>query len=116
MSKHEAMVEYLFQSTPPSRGATTEEFSIIPIEDISIHAPLAGGDRHCAGAGLSAQISIHAPLAGGDPLIQPLILLVAISIHAPLAGGDRKVHDYEKRFKMISIHAPLAGGDFRSCR
>ena len=56
----------LFQSTPPSRGATTFEAMIEGGDDISIHAPLAGGDQRRplrAGLGL---ISIHAPLAGGD--------------------------------------------------
>ena len=55
-----------FQSTPPSREATSlHEESKSPY-----------------------LISIHAPLTGGDATVRNFIQLVAISIHAPLTGGD----------------------------
>ncbi len=57
-----------FQSTPPSRGATT------------VHSP----------SWVIVSISIHAPLTGGDELINSFTAFIVISIHAPLTGGDSK--------------------------
>ena len=56
----------IFQSTPPVRGATVVIVRVRYVDDISIHAPRAGGDF---GANIKIperQISIHAPRAGGD--------------------------------------------------
>ena len=36
---------YRFQSTPPVRGATEHNDNVDYLNDISIHAPRAGGDR-----------------------------------------------------------------------
>ena len=58
-------------------------------DEISIHAPYAGGDRMiipiCVGI---EQISIHAPYAGGDSAMYQTAVDAEISIHAPYAGGD----------------------------
>ena len=81
----------LFQSTPPSRGATQLNRLIrnIPIRMISIHAPLAGGDYRRRYNSHPSTISIHAPLAGGDrDYAEFQGIMGSISIHAPLAGGD----------------------------
>ena len=80
------------------------------------------------------QISIHAPLTGGDSHSLNQASTVMISIHAPLTGGDNQNHGDQNRnhefqstppsrgatisvgFAVrspgISIHAPLTGGDF----
>ena len=79
-----------FQSTPPSRGATYAAPRRAPRMTISIHAPLAGGDLSRGAEDSFDAISIHAPLAGGDDISQALIYVMCISIHAPLAGGDSK--------------------------
>ena len=55
---------------------------------ISIHAPLAGSDRHHRRLVLREDISIHAPLAGSDLLTADGLTGDEISIHAPLAGSD----------------------------
>ena len=55
-----------FQSTPPLRGATASPLKINLDIIISIHAPLAGGDRLHPRPLCGRAISIHAPLAGGD--------------------------------------------------
>ena len=43
------MIDFLFQSTRPMRGATVSFFSLCPLFSISIHAPHAGRDavEHC---------------------------------------------------------------------
>ena len=61
------MANFLFQSTPPARGAT-------------IKAALWA---------LYVEISIHAPREGGDGYSQPYSGYLLISIHAPREGGDR---------------------------
>ena len=82
----------IFQSTLPSRGATSDGFVLFILILISIHAPLAGSDQIPVQYNLTGKISIHAPLAGSD----------IIRLHPPLPG-------------VISIHAPLAGSDEFSC-
>ena len=77
-----------FQSTPPSRGATSICTRCCKTRRISIHAPLAGGDVMWRDAYRLYGISIHAPLAGGDDNLIDAGLIDEISIHAPLAGGD----------------------------
>ena len=101
---------YQFQSTHPLRGATVLDSAGTPQEGISIHAPLAGCDRHHSRWNLRHSISIHAPLAGCDFIRSRLQTSPPISIHAPLAGCDQAVPHRQKR-QGISIHAPLAGCD-----
>ena len=60
-----------FQSTLPLRGTTWCGLSRVSHGVISIHAPLAGNDRHRRRRQQSLQISIHAPLAGNDAWSHP---------------------------------------------
>ena len=62
----DTVIQLLFQSTPPARGATMF---------------LRRGPRHF-------MISIHAPREGGDGYQYEDLRLVVISIHAPREGGD----------------------------
>ena len=59
-------MDYIFQSTPPARGATTHDRLCIDNRLISIHAPREGGDAVALAAEYSPIISIHAPREGGD--------------------------------------------------
>ena len=123
-----------FQSTHPSRGATSGQLIKIAALHISIHAPLAGCDVF---AGLIAPrlpvISIHAPLAGCD--VAPFHARVGHTHFNPRTPcGVRPLSrafrglccnfnprtpcgvrpDSRKRTNntiTISIHAPLAGCD-----
>ena len=62
-----APTAWKFQSTHPLRGATVNVFRLDFAHMISIHAPLAGCDRHKTMGGTALRgISIHAPLAGCD--------------------------------------------------
>ena len=79
---------------------------------ISIHAPVRGATQLPYLQIAYQQISIHAPRAGGD--IERGVLIArydAISIHAPRAGGDALRRFLYIRLFVISIHAPRAGGD-----
>ena len=123
------VVRCTFQSTYPLRGATCKLVILVDRIEISIHAPLAGCDRHSDGCAEARQdfnprtpcgvrllivrtalqkfvISIHAPHAGCDYGQPKRALYVHISIHAPHAGCDGK-HLYPKyTIDFISIHAP----------
>ena len=59
--------EYLFQSTPPARGATRHDFRHILDSDYFNPRPPRGGrpQRKSKSSYISA-ISIHAPREGGD--------------------------------------------------
>ena len=122
-----------FNPRPPRGGRPFPGKVLHRPADISIHAPLAGGDGGssairnmrsyfnprpprggrripCFRSPGGQFISIHAPLAGGDTVPISSNVLQAISIHAPLAGGDAGTPLQLPR-TCISIHAPLAGGD-----
>ena len=59
------------------------------MDDISIHAPLAGCDEPAESQPVQVEdISIHAPLAGCDRDFCRPAFAAPISIHAPLAGCD----------------------------
>ena len=128
------LLNILFQSTPPMRGATFFYVFIVYYCNISIHAPHAGSDGHKWFYGfIKSTISIHAPHAGSDLLIAVATQLKEISIHAPHAGSDltetnllpcpylfqstppmrgATASDFEMRMEVkISIHAPHAGSD-----
>ncbi len=57
-----------FQSTPPCEGATRVQQFYGVTWDVSIHAPVRGGDyaRFCWGEWIN--VSIVAPVRGGDLL------------------------------------------------
>ena len=61
------LVDILFQSTPPARGATegATQDDLVEVR-ISIHAPREGGDHVCIVILPLRVISIHAPREGGD--------------------------------------------------
>ncbi len=126
----------LFQSTRPTRGATTvrsmsnggpERFNpraprgarlaqggiVTGFGNVSIHAPHAGRDllrRHF--------VPTHAfqstrPTRGATPLRNAFRSGRSVSIHAPHAGRDLGLCGGCAR-SSVSIHAPHAGRDARS--
>ena len=123
-----------FQSTHPLRGATKRWNFVSTLASISIHAPLAGCDKHGTGqprrftrfqsthplrgatikikrTRTKRSISIHAPLAGCDPLsTYPPALMFAFQSTHPLRGATASLIPCSLSF-AISIHAPLAGCD-----
>ena len=101
-----------FQSTPPSRGATsTHQAQVEPSSTFQSTPPSRGATSANPAPAYDNTISIHAPLAGGDAPFPPLPPRLPISIHAPLAGGDVGNISVQTIYSDISIHAPLAGGD-----
>ena len=81
---------YLFQSTPPVRGATKVRYAGLTPTGISIHAPRAGGDGVDLIGDLGEDYFNPRPPCGGRRVL-PLDLTTEfkISIHAPRAGGDK---------------------------
>ncbi len=106
------LLNILFQSTPPMRGATFFYVFIVYYCNISIHAPHAGSDGHKWFYGfIKSTISIHAPHAGSDSDgLRYILQADEISIHAPHAGSDLLIA-VATQLKEISIHAPHAGSD-----
>ena len=103
------------------------------LSDVSIHAPVRGATRQCAGYVLPDKVSIHAPRAGRDPSARCTPCDIRVSIHAPRAGRDRRsasrvttvsrvsIHALfqTRQHESVSIHAPRAGRDNRprgACR
>ncbi len=77
-----------FQSTLPARGATQEFKDMLPVFDISIHAPRGGATPSSLLCFVLYHISIHAPHGGTDSRRAGIVLLSVISIHAPHGGSD----------------------------
>ena len=101
----------IFQSTHPLRGATLIRQVPRVVEQISIHAPLAGCDRlRTFGYRQPLGFQSTHPLRGATLCFVDLPGLELISIHAPLAGCDLPPSTRSPEMQ-ISIHAPLAGCD-----
>ena len=123
-----------FQSTPPVRGATLKPRRRACFQNISIHAPRAGGDA--GGYQIirrTQNISIHAPRAGGDMMIISSRKVGGNFNPRPPCGGRRwsawqswSQASFQSTPPVrgathprlpavftgrISIHAPRAGGD-----
>ena len=78
---------YGFQSTPPTKGATSSALYAVNHVYISIHAPMKGATLACKQADLTSYISIHAPTNGATAAGHNRYHLHGISIHAPTKGA-----------------------------
>ena len=101
-----------FQSTLPSRGATSGVSALSAAVLISIHAPLAGSDlRVDLIVARYTRFQSTLPSRGATRAAHTLFSDTLISIHAPLAGSDFGNRTENGKIIEISIHAPLAGSD-----
>ena len=123
----------LFQSTPPSRGATTCTVGFHSPQNISIHAPLAGGDGFpqkfsCCPIGFQSTppsrgaTSTHGlrgrgwifqstPPSRGATYVIAEAGKTTVFQSTPPSRGATRYYEIGQRKYAISIHAPLAGGD-----
>ena len=80
---------FLFQPTPPLRGATRAESIWTASQNISTNAPLAGGDvRRCRPRWRGRNFNQRPPCGGRPNAICVGHISQTISTNAPLAGGD----------------------------
>ena len=101
-----------FQSTHPLRGATTPNLTTKgELLYFNPRTPCGVRREYRTDIRYLDDISIHAPLAGCDFMRSVRLEEICISIHAPLAGCDIRVPVAPQRVQSISIHAPLAGCD-----
>ena len=100
-----------FNPRPRGRGRLAKFQHAGRHSDVSIHAPVGGGDPIPANITMTTtafqstppwegatrakspgrtwwRVSIHAPVGGGDHNDLDLCLIFAVSIHAPVGGGD----------------------------
>ena len=82
------LIEIVFQSTRPMRGATPFAYA----------------------AGIFGWFQSTRPMRGATLTFCYLDLYHTVSIHAPHAGRDTAVR-YSDTYRMVSIHAPHAGRD-----
>ena len=105
-------MQEVFQSTRPLRGATSLLSILLPVVDISIHAPLAGRDDEAEiSALMEAEFQSTRPLRGATRAIATANCIVCdFNPRAPCGARRLRVyHDFP--VVQISIHAPLAGRD-----
>ena len=76
-----------FQSTPPSRGATGGSAEGRPKGDISIHAPLAGGDRSWNGSPTSSANFNPRPPRGGRQAVRTILGVGVLFQSTPPSRG-----------------------------
>ena len=132
-SRHGSNSCFVFQSTPPARGATVLCQPVFVYWQISIHAPREGGDPAGAPPHPRRYISIHAPREGGDHSPSKVFANEIDFNPRPPRGGRRRRWDtwpvppnfnprpprggrrveqpYHRHEQRISIHAPREGGD-----
>ena len=103
---------FIFQSTHPLRGATTNDILLPRTYKFQSTHPLRGATHHQPER-LVIRIDFNPRTPCGVRLEHPSksVLPTRISIHAPLAGCDRNVRAHKVQDLVISIHAPLAGCD-----
>ena len=101
----------VFQSTPPSQGATAISCKLSACNPFQSTPPSQGATPSDLGYSNVGFVSIHAPLTGSD-MSAPASLSGAapVSIHAPLTGSDQGWRSGHYR-QPVSIHAPLTGSD-----
>ena len=106
-----------FQSTHPVRGATRLRFETPQIKAISIHAPREGCDDNIDAddAMLIIFQSTH-PVRGATRGSKYFLPCLWISIHAPREGCDLLRNWLYWRHGYISIHAPREGCDLGGVR
>ena len=103
---------YIFQSTPPARGATVTMEIYCHSVDISIHAPREGGDPH---RGQTLRLHHHfnpRPPRGGR--LHPgggRHILINFNPRPPRGGRPLRRGPAYRYPSSISIHAPREGGD-----
>ena len=86
---------WIFQSTPPARGATPD----------------------CPESGRSdADFNPRPPRGGRLAFYAALEAVGIISIHAPREGGDETMLRHYQDVDIISIHAPREGGDSKDAQ
>ena len=104
---------WVFQSTPPVRGATDKALLNSRSRTISIHAPRAGGDRCCkAIAHKKPYFNPRPPCGGRLPFFVFVFLIMKFQSTPPVRGAT-SIRGGRKVACEISIHAPRAGGDCR---
>src|SRR5680860_983995 len=123
----------MFRSTPPCQGATAPIPGAPVLGQVSIHAPVPGGDAardwrthilhrfdprprargrlvHHAASGTGSLFRSTPPCQGATRLMTEFATSDGVSIHAPVPGGDPRRPCVAWVF-AVSIHAPVPGGD-----
>ena len=101
-----------FQSTLPSRGATTYTFDSLCYAKISIHAPLAGSDKGAEKIKQQKEkFQSTLPSRGATyTALQDIPYPTLFQSTLPSRGATH-IGNRILRYDVISIHAPLAGSD-----
>ena len=104
--------KWVFQSTPPVRGATSGGKATLKFDgDFNPRPPCGGRPAETQRWHTVQIISIHAPRAGGDRL-HPRRIPAGMDFNPrPPCGGRRAMRSTSWAANLISIHAPRAGGD-----
>ena len=101
-----------FQFTHPGRGATPRAEVVIPILEVSIHAPREGCDLSRDNKGnLKAEFQFTHPGRGATkPYLLDLFAIVGFQFTHPGRGAtkERRIHPLGR---YVSIHAPREGCD-----
>ena len=100
-----------FQSTLPSRGATTAVmFRTVVLTDFNPRSPRGERLRPALTPATVERFQSTLPSRGATAANTFQDRIIVISIHAPLAGSDARA-EIARIWAEISIHAPLAGSD-----
>ena len=105
-----------FQSTHPSRGATSSALTMFPANRFQSTHPSRGATILCSRHTQQRRISIHAPLTGCDLYHTGTSRWGPFQSTHPSRGATLISFWREIGPHGISIHAPLTGCDGKNCR
>ena len=110
------LLQQLFQSTLPMRGATRAPKELQNLCSISIHTPHAGSDRKQQGrtVGGMSNFNPHSPCGERPALENDKQYLEQISIHTPHAGSDFYKKSRIFRSNKFQSTLPMRGATFWS--
>ena len=96
----DTMIDAKFQSTPPVRGATVDEYAPSDWNYISIHAPRAGGDRsYFVNTELTKDFNPRPPCGGRLEDMPKTPSLAKFQSTPPVRGATVKIRIFIRIFK-----------------
>ena len=103
---------FLFLSTSPARGTTSQDGQREAYRHISIHVPREGDDSRLGDLSIvTVTISIHVPREGDDVKGDVKLKAPCDFYPRPPRGGRRATASYQWMSATISIHVPREGDD-----
>jgi hypothetical protein len=105
----EALLPWLFRSTPPHGGRLSILSALLIAANVSIHAPAQGATRSAGRLGRLVRVSIHAPAQGATVIVADTPTSPNMFQSTPRARGDNADMGIPHPFKGFQSTPPHEG-------